>query len=308
LKVWKDISATKAIANAVLTTGTFDGVHCGHQSIIQRLNDIAREVGGESVMISFHPHPRTIVNGGQTVSLLSPFDEKVDLLARYGLQNFVVVPFTRAFSEMTPDAYLKKFLLENFDLNTIVIGYNHRFGRNREGDLDFLARNAAEGNYKIEEIGKKEIDAVSVSSTKIRELLRDGSVEKAIALLGHQYFIRGTVIKGQQLGQKMGFPTANILVKDNSKLIPRNGVYVVNVKVGDKAYQGMLNIGVRPTVSGDSRSIETNIFDFHRDIYGEKIEVSFVQFLREEKKFDGVEELISQLQKDKLAALEVFKQ
>jgi len=300
MKVWRSLNGLKEIKNAVLTIGTYDGVHIGHQSILKRVNDLAANVDGSSVLITFHPHPRVVINTGHSVSLLSPMDEKIDLLAQYGLQNLVIVPFTRAFSQMDPRAYVEDFLVKNFALDTVVIGYNHKFGKNRAGDFDFLVEQSKQFNFKVEQISKLELESISVSSTKVRAALSDGQVKHATSLLGHEYFLRGVVVKGQQLGKKMGFPTANLLIQSKQKLIPRNGVYAVRVRLNDQFYNGMLNIGFRPTVSGEDKTIEVNIFDFDQDIYGEKLELSFVDFLREEERFDSLDELKSQLEADRL--------
>lgn len=306
MKVWRSLVGLDSIKNAVLTIGTYDGVHIGHQSIIKRVNDIAQNVDGSSVLITFHPHPRVVVNTGHKVSLLSPLNEKIDLLEQYGLQNLVIVPFTRAFSQMSPKSYVEDFLVRNFDLNTVVIGYNHKFGKNREGDFDFLTEHAKELNFQVEQISKQELESISVSSTKVRQALEDGKVKHAISLLGHEYALQGVVVKGKQLGKKIGYPTANLLIESEHKLIPRNGVYAVRVQLQDQKLQGMLNIGYRPTVSGAHLSIEVNIFDFDQDIYGEQLELSFVDFLREEIKFDGIDDLKMQLAKDKAQATAIL--
>lgn len=306
MKVWRSLQGLQAIKNAVLTIGTYDGVHIGHQSIIQRVNDLAQKVEGASVLITFHPHPRMVVNAGHSVSLLSPMDEKIDLLAQYGLQNLVIVPFTRAFSEMSPTEYVVDFLVKNFDLNTVVIGYNHKFGKNRAGDFNFLVEQSKQHQFEVEQISKQELESISVSSTKVREALTEGKVKHAISLLGHAYFLRGVVVKGQQLGKQIGFPTANLLVESKQKLIPRNGVYAVRVHLNGRDFNGMLNIGYRPTVSGSDLSIEVNIFDFDEDIYGEQLQLSFVSFLRKEQKFGDIEALKQQLAVDKADALKIL--
>jgi len=305
MRVLRNLNDLPTFQNAVVTIGTYDGVHFGHQSIVKRINDIAQEVGGESILVTFHPHPRMIVND-KKVALLSTLEEKCDLLAKYKVDNVVVVPFTRSFSQQSPQEYIEDFLVKNFQPKKIVIGYNHRFGKNRAGDIHLLRQMGETLQFEVEEISKQLVKDNSVSSTKIRKALEEGDVERAMNLLGHPYFLKGIVVKGNQLGRKIGFPTANLSV-DEYKLIPANGVYAVEVKVREKAYKGMLNIGLRPTVSGNSKTIEVNIFDFEEDIYGETIRMNFQHRIRSEQKFANLEALIHQLKKDKEVVLDLLK-
>lgn len=305
MRVFRNLDDLPNFKNAVITIGTYDGVHIGHQSILKRINDLAQSIEGESILVTFHPHPRMIVND-KKVSLLSTLEEKCDLLARYGVDNVVVVPFTRNFSQQSPKEYIEDFLVKNFQPKKIVIGYNHRFGKNRAGDIHLLREMSKSLNFEVEEISKQLVEDNSVSSTEIRNALEKGEVKVAVNLLGHPYFLQGIVVKGNQLGRKIGFPTANLSVDSEYKLIPKNGVYAVNVKIREVWHRGMLNIGLRPTVSGDSKTIETNIFDFDEDIYGETIVLDFQHRIRAEQRFVNLDALIRQLKQDKQQVLELL--
>ncbi|MGB1204859.1 MAG: bifunctional riboflavin kinase/FAD synthetase [Chitinophagales bacterium] len=307
MQIFRQLNNLPNFKSTVITIGTYDGVHLGHQQIIKRINHIAKKVNGESLLVTFHPHPRLVVNSNYNIKLLSPLDEKFDLLRQYGIDNVVVVPFTREFSQQEPQAYVTDFLVKNFNPHTIVIGYNHRFGKNRAGDLHLMQEIAEKQNFEVEQISKQEIENLSISSTKIRKALQAGDVTTAIQLLGHEYFVRGIVVKGKQLGKKIGFPTANLAIPSSEKLVPDNGVYAVRVKVKEQFFNGMLNIGWRPTVSGKSETVEVHIFDFDADIYGETIQLNFVKLIRREQKFKNLEGLISQLKKDKIAALDILE-
>jgi len=241
--------------------------------------------------------------------LLSPLEEKIELVARYEVDNLVIVPFTRAFSQQSPESYVKDFLVKHFQPKMIVIGYDHRFGKNRLGNIDLLKSVSTQYGFQIEEISKQQIDDISVSSTKIRQALGVGEVDKASHLLGHPYFLRGIVVRGQQLGQKIGFPTANLKISDSIKLIPHNGVYAVYVKIRGKKYKGMLNIGVRPTINDENNaiSIEANIFDFSENIYGDEIDIELIAKIREEARFADLQALIKQLEKDQASSLALLQ-
>lgn len=302
MRIFRDLGKLPSFENSVITIGTYDGVHVGHQKIIGRINRIAEKVSGESILVTFHPHPRSVVND-KAVSLLSPLEEKFEILEKYKVDNVVVVPFTRNFSQQSPDEYVRNFLYENFNPHTIVIGYNHKFGKNRAGDITFLRSVAEELSFEVEEISKQAIEENSVSSTKIRQALSEGDVTSANQLLGHGYFIQGIVVRGQQLGRQIGFPTANVRVDAEEKLIPMNGVYAVRVVVSGMSHKGMLNIGVRPTVNGLNRTIEVHIFEFEANIYGEAIRVELVQRIRPEQKFADLKGLVEQLGLDREVAL-----
>ncbi len=314
MQVHRNIDQLPSFKNAILTIGTFDGVHLGHGSIITQMKNLAKEVNGETVILTFHPHPRRIVGKTpQPVLLLNTLPEKISLLENAGIDHLVVIPFTPEFAAQNPQAYVEEFLIRCFQPHTVIIGYDHRFGHNREGDFKLLENYAEKKAFGLVEIPGKVLEASTISSTRIRQALLQGDVKLAANLLGYDYFFEGQVVKGNQLGRTLGYPTANIQLLDNEKLIPANGVYAVLVKLphyngnGDAQWKGMMNIGVRPTVDGLSRVIEVNIFDFDADIYGQTIQVTLKHWLRAEQKFSGLQGLKSQLARDKAASQELLK-
>ncbi|MEO6547167.1 MAG: bifunctional riboflavin kinase/FAD synthetase [Ferruginibacter sp.] len=302
MKVHTKISALPVFRNAMITIGTFDGVHGGHQQIIQLMKTEAVNAGGETVIITFHPHPRKVVGNQQAqVYLLNTLEEKIVLLQKYGIDHLVIVPFTEAFADQSAEAYIANFLVETFHPHTIIIGHDHRFGKGRAGDFQLLEDKAADYAYAVKEIPGYMLKDITISSTRVREALLQGEIDTANYFLGYDYFFSGTVVEGNKLGRTIGYPTANLLVTEN-KLVPGNGVYAViinNEKLGFKNLQGMMNIGIRPTIGGTKRVIEVNIFDFDQDIYGEILTISIKKHLRSEVKFDGLEKLTAQLAKDK---------
>ena len=302
--VHRGIDSLSPMPYAVVTSGTFDGVHLGHQTILKRLNEVARaHSDGESVVMTYWPHPRTVVsNDSQDLRLLSTLDEKIELLEQAGVDHLVVIPFTRAFSQLTSEEFIQQVLVDRLGTKKLVIGYDHRFGRDREGGFDYIKAHQADYGFEVEEIPRQDIEAVGISSSKIRTALNKGNISEATRFLGRPYTVTGTVVKGRQLGRTIGFPTANLQVDDPVKLIPANGVYAVDVLQGGQTYGGMLNIGYRPTVAGEHQTIETYIFDFSKDIYGEHMTLEFRAFLRAEQKFNGLPELVEQLQKDEQQA------
>ena len=302
MEVYKNIDALPEFKNAVITIGTFDGVHLGHKQIIEQLLKEAREVAGTPVLITFHPHPKQVIASTQKpISILNSPEEKYELLHDASISNIVVVPFTKDFAEQPADNYIKDFLVEKFHPHTIIIGYDHRFGKDRTGDYRLLENEAGKFGYTVKEIPEHVLQNVTISSTKIREALLNGDIETANEFLGYNYFFSGLVIEGNKLGRAIGYPTANLQIADEQKLIPANGVYAVEVKVEgfDKVYKGMMNIGVRPTIDGTNRVTEVNIFDFDETIYGKSVKVFLVKRLRSEIKFNGLDALKEQLAKDK---------
>lgn len=299
MRVLRDVNDLPEFRNGVLTIGTFDGVHLGHQQIIQRINSAAREIGGESILLTFHPHPRLVINPNDTsLKLLNTLDEKIALLERYGVQNLIVAPFSKEFSQYTAQQYVEDFLLGKVKPKHIVIGYDHKFGHDRQGDLHLLTELARPHGVTVEEISKQTVDDIAVSSTKARKALQAGEVDKAASLLGHAYSVTGKVVPGLRNGRAIGYPTANVEVGNLNKLIPPIGVYAVKVALGNENFAGMLSIGTNPTFDGKHETIEVHIFDFNRDIYGKDIVVEFVQYLREEQKFDSVDALVEQMRED----------
>lgn len=306
--VHRGIDSLSPIPYAVVTSGTFDGVHLGHQTILKRLNEVARShADGQSVVMTYWPHPRTVVsNDSQDLRLLSTLDEKIELLEQAGVDHLVVIPFTRAFSQLTSEEFIQQVLVDGLGTKKLVIGYDHRFGRDREGGFDYIQAHQADYGFEVEEIPRQDIEAVGISSSKIRTALNEGNIDAATRFLGRPYSVTGTIVKGRQLGRTIGFPTANLQIDDAVKLIPANGVYAVDVLQGGQTYGGMLNIGFRPTVAGEHQTIETFIFDFDKDIYGEHMTLQFRAFLRPEQKFTGLPALVEQLQKDEQRAREML--
>ena len=309
MRVHTDLSQMQDVHRPVLTTGTFDGVHRGHRKVLDRLKELARKEAGESVLFTFHPHPRMVLYPGDNdLKLLTTQEEKIALLEAAGLDHLLVVPFSRQFSRMHATEYVRDVLVGAIGVHAVVIGYDHRFGRNREGDLPLLHQLGEAYDFQVEEIPAQEVDHMKVSSTKIRHALLEGDLHTANELLGHPYSLSGIVVKGDQRGRTIGYPTANIAVVDPLKLVPGNGVYAVTVELSSGRHKGMMSIGVRPTVAeGLERSIEVNIFELDRDIYGEPITVRLLEFLRTEEKFNSMDALRAQMAKDKEAALQRLK-
>ena len=292
---------------AVVTSGTFDGVHIGHQKILSRLREIAREKGGETVVVTFWPHPRLVLYPeDDSLNLLSTFDEKIRLFEQQGIDHLVRIPFTKDFSQLSSDAFIRKVLVDKIGTQYLVIGYDHRFGKNREGSFEYLKAHAADYGFTVEEIPRQDVEDVGVSSTKIRQSLEAGDILSANDYLGHPYELQGEVVRGDQLGRSWGFPTANLKVHEQYKLIPKDGIYACRVRRQGRLLEGMMYIGVRPTINGIQRNIEVNIFDFDQQIYGEHLEVLFVAQIREDMKFENVELLKAQLGRDKVEALRIL--
>jgi riboflavin kinase/FMN adenylyltransferase len=309
MKIYHGLSDLPVLHNTVLTIGSFDGVHPGHRHIIEQMSTLAKSLNGETVLITFSPHPRIALSlqkgEKSTVKLLCDLEEKASLLDKSEIDHLVIVPFTKEFSEQSPEEYIEDFLIRNFHPKIIVIGYDHRFGKGRTGDIEFLKKFQDQFDYNILEISKQEVDGIAVSSTKIRTALENGNVELASKLLGYAYSLKGTVVDGKKIGRTLGFPTANILTDDPYKLIPAVGIYAVLVEIGADIKKGMLYIGSSPTISENKeKTIEVHIFDFEKDIYGQKINILFKNFIRSDKKFENLNELSTQLKMDKISALE----
>lgn len=309
VQVHYDIEQLPVFRKAVITIGTFDGVHMGHRQVIRRLKAEAAAVGGESVIITFHPHPRKIVSSTILgIRLINTLEEKTGLLAELGIDHLVVVPFTPAFANQPAETYLTEFLIGKFHPHTIIIGYDHRFGRERLGDYRLLEKNAAVYHYQLKEIPKHVLENISISSTNIREAILHSNIATANTLLGYEYFFSGEVVHGDKLGRKLGYPTANLKTHNEEKLIPGNGIYAVYVQLEgtDRKLKGMMSIGFRPTVDGKKRVAEVNIFDFDKEIYGETLKVTLKKYLREEIKFDSLDALVKQIDQDKVESLKVL--
>lgn len=295
--------------SAIVTSGTFDGVHIGHQKILSRLIELAKEKGGETVVVTFWPHPRFVLHPEEdTLKLLSTFEEKAALFADMGIDHLVQIPFTKAFSQLSSDEFIRKILVNKISTRYLVIGYDHRFGKNREGSFEYLKEHAHEYGFEVEEIPRQDVDHIGVSSTKIRNALNEGDVHTAREYLGRPYNIHGQVTYGKKVGRSIGFPTANLQMIETYKLIPADGVYAVRVQIQGLTYDGMMNIGFRPTVDGSTRQVEVHMFDFDQLIYGEKVNVLVIERIRDEIKFNGVEALKAQLEKDRQTAIRMLAQ
>lgn len=334
MQVYYHTDQLPSFRKAVITIGTFDGVHTGHAQILQQLRQEAARIGGETVIVTFYPHPRKIVRGGTAeVQLLNTLEEKIRLLSWQQVDHLVVVPFTEAFSQMTAEQYIRDFLVEKFHPHTVIIGYDHRYGQGRLGDYHLLEQYSQTLGFELQEIPVHLLDAVSVSSTRIRDAIGHTDISTANQLLGYSYFFSGQVMQGRQLGRTIGFPTANLQIGNPEKLIPADGVYAVEVEIIDPVptfagagagapaeapqasevptngprTKGMMNIGMRPTLDGRERTIEVHLFDFNGDLYGRELRVSVFSYLRGEEKFAGLDALKAQLGKDREQALAVLQ-
>lgn len=309
MKIYHSVDDFTKLNNAVVTSGTFDGVHIGHQTILGRLKQIAEKYHGETVVITFWPHPRLVLYPEEnTLQVLNTFEEKAALLKEQGIQHLLRIPFTKEFSQISSQEFIDNILVQQIGTKKLVIGYDHRFGKNREGSFEQLKLNGPQYGFDVEEISRQDVDHVGVSSTKIRKALNEGDIQTATHFLGRPYSLSGRVIKGEKLGRVLGFPTANVDVDSHYKLIPAEGIYAVTVQHAQANYGGMLYIGNRPTVGGTKRSIEVNIFDFNRDIYGETITIKLLAPLRKDARFDDLEALKQQLIADKASALHVLQE
>ena len=304
MKLFHSINDFHSAKKTILTLGTFDGVHIGHKKILERLNQNTENGKYESLVLTFFPHPRMVLQEKSEIKLLNTIQEKSKLLEATGIENLVIHPFNESFSRLTAEEFVHSILVDQFHIQKIIIGHDHRFGRNRTANIDNLIAFGAEYGFEVEQISAQEIQDVSVSSTKIRKALQDGNMALANEYLGYGYFLTGEVVKGKQLGRTIGIPTANIQIEEEYKLIPKNGVYVVKTFVDQKEVFGMMNIGFNPTVNGQKQTIEVNLFDFDANIYGQKLEISLLKYLREEQKFGSVDLLKEQLNLDKKTALE----
>lgn len=310
MQIYHQITEFK-VEKPVLTIGSFDGVHLGHRQVIEKLKAIAQAKKAETVIFTFHPHPQFVLApewSRKELRMLTTIDERIELFEKAGVDHLVIYPFTPDFGQLAYAEFVQTILVEQLHVHTLVLGYDHRLGKNREGNFDTLAKLSAQHGFDLVKLEALFVDDNNISSTKIRRALQAGEVQLAERYLGYPYHLSGSVVEGKQLGRKIQFPTANIKLSDPFKLIPKDGVYAVEVMVMGKSYGGMMNIGTRPTVNEqfDNRTIEVHIFDFQADIYGRNIQVVFVSRLRDERKFDSLAELCEQLQKDKLQAIDVL--
>ncbi len=307
MAVFFDIQHLPEFKNAVLTIGTFDGVHRGHKAILEQVVNHARQVHGESILLTFEPHPRKLLFPDQPLGIITPLRQKLKLITDLGIEHIVVVPFTREFARLSAQDYIERFLVGIFHPASIVIGYDHRFGHDRMGDLKLLEKCEQQGGYELMEIPAQLIDDAAVSSTKIRHAITDGRVDDASHMLGRDYSFTGTVMHGHKLGRTIGYPTANLKPVDPEQIIPAIGIYAIQALYNGTMYNGMMSIGYNPTVT-DTKSIklEANLFDLEEDLYGAELEISFIKRIRDEQKFDSIEALKQQLHKDKEDVLKII--
>ena len=308
MKLYRTLEEFKEKPNfSVVTSGMFDGVHLGHQKIIQRIKSVADEHNGETILITYWPHPRLVLSQNKSdFKLLTSLEEKVEELEKLGVDHLLCIPFTEEFSQLSSDDFIQKILIETLDTKVFVLGYDHHFGRNREGNFSYLQNERNRLPFGLEEIPKQDIENKAISSTHTRELIKSGKVKAASTYLGREYTLNGVVVHGEKLGSKLGFPTANIRVDFDEKLLPMDGVYAVRVLLKGELKSGMLNLGFRPTVSSDKKQMEVHIFDFDESIYGQHLKLIFVDRIRDEQKFSGLEKLKKQLKLDKEKALHLL--
>lgn len=304
MQVYRSIDALPRFLNAVITIGTFDGVHLGHQKIIGELVKESKEIKGESVLITFEPHPRKVVSPARSLQLINTLEEKIGLLHAKGIDHLVIVPFTALFSEQTPEQYIHDFLIARFNPHVIIIGYDHHFGKDRKGNFRLLQEKASSYGYSLVEIPKHVLNEIDISSTKIRNALLASDVEAANELLGYSFFFEGVVVEGDKLGRQLGYPTANLVYTDPDKIHLGHGVYAVWCMINGERKKGMLSIGTRPTLKDSVEKVEVNILDFEGDLYGSTIRVIVESFLRHQEKYQNLEELKQQLSRDKEETLQ----
>jgi riboflavin kinase/FMN adenylyltransferase len=303
----KKIETYNSNSDSVVTIGTFDGVHVGHQKIIKRLVNTAKQEGLKSVILTFFPHPRMVLQKDSSIKLINTIDERSNIMNDLGLDYLLVKKFTQAFSRLSAEDFVKQILVDKLQAKKVIIGYDHRFGRNRNADINDLKVFGERYGFEVEEISAQDVDDVSVSSTKIRKALLDGNIKKANEYLGYPFMLTGKVVKGKGLGNQWSFPTANIVIQEDYKLIPKHGSYVVNASIDNNLVFGMMNIGTNPTVGGTSESIEVHFFNFNKNIYNKTIQINLLHRLRDEIKFESVEALKAQLLKDRDTSLKYVK-
>lgn len=305
MKIYQCIQDFEAVAHPIITIGTFDGVHLGHQAIFSKMKEEAKKTGGETIVITFSPHPRLVLyQDSVNLKFINTREKKIERLNQVGIDHLIIIPFTKEFARNSSEQFVTDYVVKYVHPAKVIIGYDHHFGKNREGNIQLLEKLKQKFGYEVEEVPPFYVDGVPVSSTHIRNLLHDGNVKEANRMLGYEYAITGKVVRGQRIGHKIGFPTANLEIPNEYKLITANGVYVCRVLLGNRILKGMGNIGVRPTIDHGDLTIEVHIFDFDEDIYDEKITIQFVDRLRDEKKFENLEALKAQLAKDKVLSIE----
>lgn len=300
MKRFNNINEFNCKKSTIITIGTFDGVHLGHQKILKKLNVEAENNRLESSVLTFFPHPRTVLNPDSSLKLINTIEERISLFKKSKIDNLIVHPFTKNFSELDSEDYVKNILVDQLRAKIVLIGYDHKFGKNRTADINNLKEYGIKYNFKVIEIKAKEINDIAISSTKIRNSIKDGDIQLTNSYLGYEFSFFGKVVRGNSIGKTLGFPTANIKIGCDLKLIPKNGVYLISTIINKKIIFGMMNIGIKPTTNENTKSIEVNLFDFNQDLYDKNITIYIKQFLREEIKFDSLNELKLQIEKDKI--------
>lgn len=294
-------SSFKGIRKTAVTIGTFDGVHLGHRKIIKRLTTIAKEKQLDSALLTFFPHPRMVLQQSNDLKLINTIEEKKQLLAKTGLDHLIIEPFTLDFSRLTAKEYIEEYLVKHLNAGVIIVGYDHRFGRNRTANIEDLKTFSKEYNFEVIEISKQDVDDVAISSTKIRSAIQNGEIDLANRYLTEPFMLTGKVVKGKQLGKSLGYPTANLQIEEDYKILPNKGVYVVKAEIDEKWYFGMMNIGNNPTIAeGNHKSVETYFFDFDGNLYNQTLQIQMLKRIRDEKKFDSVEALKSAMERDEI--------
>lgn len=306
MKIYTNLSDYDSGNKAFVTIGTFDGVHIGHQKVLSNLISGAKKYNASSVLLTFFPHPRMVLQKNTHIKLINTIDERIKLLGKTGLETLVIHEFTEDFAEKTALYFVKNMLVDSLKISNLIIGYDHRFGKNREGDFEQLTAYGKTFGFEVTKISQQEIDHIAISSTKIRKAIELGNIEEANRYLGYYFMLTGDVVKGKNLGEKIGFPTANLAIKETYKLLPKTGSYVVKAELENETVYGMMNIGYNPTVKGKKQTIEIHFFNFNKDLYGKNIQIDVLKFLRDEQKFDSVEDLKNQLEKDKQKSLKII--
>jgi len=300
---WSILDFKSHTKKNIITIGTFDGVHLGHKSILEKMKNATQNNQYESLVLTFFPHPRMVLQQDSSIKLLNTIDEKATLLEKFGIDNLIIHPFDEAFSNLSAEEFVKNILVDKLNIHKIIIGHDHRFGKNRTADINDLIAFGKKYSFEVEQINAHEIDEIAISSTKIRKALIEGNIKLANQYLGYSYYISGKVVEGKKIGRTIGYPTANIQINENYKLLPKNGVYVVSSEIDNILYFGMMNIGKNPTIGENDQSIEVHFFNLKEDIYNKNLQISILEHIREEQKFNSLSELQAQLDKDKLFSL-----
>ena len=306
MKIYKSIDQYNESKSSVVTIGTFDGVHKGHQKVFDKVINASKQSNLSSVVLTFFPHPRIILNKYNDIKMIDTLDEKIDHLEKIGIDHLIIHPFDKKFSLLSADQFIKEYLVDKLKLKHIIIGYDHRFGKGREASITDLKEYSSEFNFVVDEIDAQEIEKIAISSTKIRKSINEGDLETTRVYLGRFFSLTGKVVKGDGLGKQIDYPTANIKIEENYKIIPKDGVYYIKTTIDNKLYNGMMNIGHRPTIGSKEKSIEVNLFNFNRDIYDKIISINVIKKIRDEKKFSSIEALKAQLAKDQEHCLKLI--